>query len=135
MLRAVSGSVQGADQQRAERKLPAVVERLVRVAGVSRAVHVDASAGGRHQATVTRYVIGMVVGLQHVLDAHAAIAGQLEVLVDLEARVHHRGYPRPLIADQIGGTTEVVVGDLLEEHQGFAWLRRVSLMPAAPARA
>jgi hypothetical protein len=61
-------------------------------------------------------MVGVVVGLEHVLDAHAHVAGELEVLVDLEARVDHGGHARVLVPDQVGGAAEVVVGDLAEDH-------------------
>ena len=62
-------------------------------------------------------MVGVVVGLEHVLDVDRAVASQLEVLVDLKPRIDHRRDPGALIADQIGGTAEVIVGDLFEEHR------------------
>ena len=54
---------------RAELELPAVLERLVVVLGAGRAVDVDGRAGGRGQPPVARDVVGVVVGLEDVLDA------------------------------------------------------------------
>ena len=48
--------------------------------------------------------------------AHAHVAGELEVLVDLEARVDDRRHARVLVADQIRGAAEVVMDDLTEDH-------------------
>ena len=79
---------------------------------------VDRRAGRRGEPAVARDVVGVVVGLEDVLDAHAHVAGQLEVLVDLEARVHHGRDPGVLVPDQVGGTAEVVVRDLAEDHSG-----------------
>ena len=80
------------------------------------AVDVDRRARGRRQAAVAGHVVGVVVGLEDVLDAQAHVAGQLEVLVDLEARVDDRGDARLLVADEVGRAAEVVVGDLAEDH-------------------
>jgi hypothetical protein len=117
VLGAVTRRMQGAHQQRAELQLPAILERLVLVVGVSEAVNVDLCARGRHQAPVARHVVGVVVRLQHVVDGHRPVARQLQVLVDLETRVDHGGHTGLLVADQIGGATEVVVGDLAKDHR------------------
>src|SRR3954469_24372441 len=58
----------------------------------------------------------MVVRLQHVLDAHVQVARQLEVLVDVEARVDDRGDAGFLVPDQVRGTAEIVMSDLTEDH-------------------
>ena len=105
-----------ARRRRAELPALAVVERLVVVVGVGVAVDVDRRAGGRGQPAVAGDVVGVVVGLEDVLDAHAHVARELEVLVDLEARVDDGGDARVLVADQVGGAAEVVVGDLAEDH-------------------
>ena len=61
-------------------------------------------------------VVGVVVGLEHVLDAHAHVARELEVLVDLEAGIHDGGDPGVVVPDQVRRAAEVVVGDLAEDH-------------------
>ena len=71
----------------AELELPAVVEGLVLVVGLRSAVHVDRRAGRRGEPAVPGDVVGVVVRLEDVLDVHAEVAGELEVLVDLELRV------------------------------------------------
>ena len=55
----------------AELELPAVVERLVVVVGRRLAVDVDRRAGGRGEPAVPGDVVGVVVRLEDVLDAHA----------------------------------------------------------------
>ena len=84
--------------------------------GAAVAVDVDRRARGRGQPPVAGHVVGVVVGLEHVLDLDAHVARQAQVLVDLQARVDDRGDPRVLVADQVGGAAEVVVGDLAEDH-------------------
>jgi O-methyltransferase involved in polyketide biosynthesis len=56
------------------------------------------------------------VRLEDVLDAHAHVPREREVLVDLELWVDDRGDARVLVAHQVGGAAEVVVGDLAEDH-------------------
>ena len=102
--------------QRAQRQLPAVVERLVRVRGAGFAVDVDAGAGRGGEPAVARHVVGVGVGLEHVLDRHAEIAREPQVLVDVEPRVDHGGDARVVVADQVGGAAEIVVGDLSKDH-------------------
>src|ERR687892_1765638 len=58
----------------------------------------------------------MVVRLEDVLDMDAHVARQLEVLVDLEARVDDRGHADLLVPDQIGSTPQVVMDELTEDH-------------------
>ena len=65
---------------------------------------------------MARDVVGVRVGLEHVLDPHAEVAGEREVLLDVELRVDDRGDAGVLVADQVGGAAEVVVGHLAEEH-------------------
>jgi len=50
------------------------------------------------------------LGLEDVLDRHCHVARNLEVPVDLELRVDHRGDSRVVVADELGGAAEVVVG-------------------------
>ena len=64
-----------------------------------------------------RDVVGVVVGLDHVLDVRAGIARELEVLGDLEARVDDGGDAGVLVSDQIGRAAEVVVYELPEDHR------------------
>ena len=97
-------------------ELPAVVERLVRVLGARLAVDVDDGAGRGGEAAVAGHVVGVGVGLEHVLDRHAEVAREPQVLVDVEPRVHHGGDARVVVADQVGGAAEIVVGDLSEDH-------------------
>src|SRR4051795_2615332 len=58
----------------------------------------------------------MVVRLQHVLDAHVQVARELEVFVDVEARIHHGRNAGLVVSDQVRGTAEIVMRDLTEDH-------------------
>ena len=90
---------------------------LVRVLGLGQLVDVDRGAAGAGEAAVAGDVVGVVVGLQHVLDPHPVQAGQVQVGVDVPLRIDHRGDAGGGVADQIGGTAEVLVDDLAEEHR------------------
>jgi hypothetical protein len=117
VLWAVAGSVEGAHRERAELELEAVVEGLVLVLGVRESVDVDRGAGRRREAPVAGDVVGVVVGLEHVVDAHTQIAGELEVVVDLEPRVDHGRRAGRMVAHEVRGTAEIVVRNLAEDHQ------------------
>ena len=136
VLGPVAGGVHGAHHEPSERELPAVVEGLVVVLGRRRAVDVDGRSGRRGQPPVPGDVVGVVVGLEHVLDAHAEVAGQAQVLVDVQARIDDGGDRRVVVAHEIAGAAEVVVGDLAEDHGPSSLTRRVPVRarPHAAAR-
>ena len=79
-------------------------------------MHVDPRPGGGGQAPVAGDVVGVVVRLEDVFDRDAEVAGEPQVLADLEPRVHDRRDARGLVADQVGGAPEVLVRDLPEDH-------------------
>ena len=64
--------------------------------------------------------------------SHAQVARELEVLVDLEARVDDGGDARVLVADQVGGAAQVVVGDLAEDHRVRASVALGASLPPRP---
>ena len=116
VLGAVARRVQRAHDDVAELELPAVVERLVLVLGRGEPVDVDRRAGRVGQPAVAGDVVGVVVGLEDVLDSHTHVPCEVEVHVDLEARIDDRRDSGPVVTDEVGRTSEVVVGDLPEEH-------------------
>ncbi len=116
VLGAVARRVQRLDQQRTQLELVAMVERLVLERGRDQAVDVDGRTGGGRQPTVSGDVVGVVVGLEDVVDAHAQVARQLEVGVDLEPRIDDRRHPRLLVADEVRGAPEVVMHQLPKDH-------------------
>jgi hypothetical protein len=61
-------------------------------------------------------VVGVRVGLEHVLDAHPEVARERQVLLDVELGIDDGGDAGVLVADQVGRAAEVVVGHLAEEH-------------------
>src|SRR4051812_29804179 len=61
-------------------------------------------------------MVGVIVGLEDVLDADVHVARQLEVRVDVEARVDNGGDAGLVVADQVRRAAEVVVRELTENH-------------------
>src|SRR6185295_1290255 len=78
------------------------------------------------EAAVPGDVVGVVVGLEHILDPHPVQARQVQVGVDVPLRVDHNCDPGGGVADQVGGAAEVLVDDLSKEHFsiGRFWNRR-----------
>jgi len=108
--------VQGTDRQRAEFKLPPVVKRLVVIVGLRVPVDVNRGAGGGSQPAVPGDVVGMVMGLQHMLNADPHVASEIQILVGLKPRIDDGGHPGLLIANQIRRTAEIIVRDLSKDH-------------------
>src|SRR5664280_1899423 len=64
-------------------------------------------------------VVVVDVGLEHVRDAHAGLAGEVEDAVDIALRVHDERHPP--VVDQVGTVAERrrLDGDDLDEHRGL----------------
>ena len=75
-------------------------------------------AGRRREPPVAGDVVGVVVGLEDVLDRDAQVAGEAQVLADVQPRVDDRRDARVLVADQVRRAAEILVGDLPEDHAG-----------------
>jgi hypothetical protein len=61
-------------------------------------------------------VIGVIVGLQHVLDMEVVEAAEPQVGVDVPLRVDHDRDPCGDVADHIRRAAEVLMDDLTEKH-------------------
>ena len=72
-------------------------------------------SGAADEPATAGDVIGVIVRLDHVDDASTRGAGELEVDVDVPARVHHDRLTA--VGQQVGGTAKLVVQDLMEAHQ------------------
>ena len=87
VLGPVPGRVDRLDRRAlAQRQGPAVAKCLVRVLGLGQLVDVNRGAAGAGEATVAGDVVGVVVGLQHVLDPHPVQAGEVQVGIDVPLR-------------------------------------------------
>ena len=132
VLGAVAGRVDRLDRRAlAQLQRPAVGEGLVRVLGLGQLVDVDRGPGRARQAAVAGDVVGVVVGLQHVLDPDPVQAAEVQVGVDVPLRVDHRGDAGGGVADQVGGAAEVLVDYLAEEHSSSAFERVADRIPLA----
>ena len=75
-------------------------------------------AGAADQPAAARDVVGVVMGFHDVNDAGIDGACQLEVDVDVPARVHHdRLAP---VGQEVGRTAKLVIQDLVEAHAAFS---------------
>ena len=126
VLGPVAGGVDRLDRHLAEVEDPAVGERLVRVLGGGQLVDVDGGAGRPRQAAVAGDVVGVVVGLEDVLDPHPVQPRQPPVGVDVPLRVDHRRVARVAVGDEVGRAAEVLVDDLTEKHPVVPPLRRLA---------
>ena len=61
-------------------------------------------------------MVGVVVRLEDVLDRDAVPAREPQVLADVELRIDHRRDAGVLVADEVRGAAEVVMGHLAEDH-------------------
>jgi hypothetical protein len=134
VLGPVARCVQRPHPDAAELELPPVLDGLVVVVGLRVAVDVDRGPRRGHQPAVAGDVVRVVVRLEHVLDRHAHVPGEREVLVDVELRIDDRGDARVLVADQVRRAPQVVVGDLAEDHDRLPPTRARSGRRAAPCR-
>jgi hypothetical protein len=60
----------------------------------------------------------MRVGLEHALDANAALGGGFDERLDREWGIDDDRDPRGVVTDQVRRTAEVVVDELPEEQHG-----------------
>ena len=117
VLGAVARRVDRLDLHLPQIEPPAVGDHLVGIVDAGQLVDVDRRPRGPRQAPVTRDVVGMVVGLEHVLDPHVVQARQPQVGLDVPLRIDDRSDPGPDVGDQVRGAAEVLVDHLPEEHR------------------
>jgi hypothetical protein len=69
------------------------------------------------EPTVSGDVVGMGVRLQHADDADPVVGGGREVRLDRVGGIDHDGFARLLVADEVGGATQVLVYELAKQHR------------------
>ena len=116
MLRPMTRRVNAAKENVAERDLRAVGHRVVRVLGVGKRMDAHRDALLEREPPVPGEVVGVRVRLDHADDAHGALLGFFEVLLDGEGRIDDDGVTGTGIADEVGGAAERVVDELREDH-------------------
>ena len=127
VLRPMTRRVNAAKENVAERDLRAVGHRVVRVLGVGSRMDAHRDALLEREPPVPGEVVGVRVRLDRADDAHVALLGFFEVLLDREGRIDDDGVTGTGIADEVGGAAERVVDELREDHGAR------STVPAAPA--
>jgi hypothetical protein len=67
-------------------------------------------------------VIGVQMGVDHHADRVAALFGKVQVRLNVEGRIDDDGFTGLARGDEVGGTAEIVVQELLEVHgPGSLW--------------
>jgi hypothetical protein len=116
VLRSMPRRVYDAHAHRAVVQGLAVLERLEWILGLGERMDRDREAVLEREAAVPGNVIGMGVGLQHACDPHTVVRRRVEVRLDRVCGVDHDGLSARRVADQVGGTAEIVVDELAEQH-------------------
>ncbi len=116
VLGPVARRVQDADRDRADPELLPVGERLEGELRLGERVHRDREPVLERESAVPGDVVRVRVRLEHAHDPHACFGRRLEVRLDRVGRVDDDRDPRLLVADEIGGATQVPVHELPEEH-------------------
>ena len=118
MLRPVPGRVQDGEDDVAELDPVAVRERLGIVLRLRGGMDPHRDAVLEREPAVAGDVVGVRVGLEHRREPHAVVRGRGQVLLDRERRVDDDRLAGLLVADEVGGAAEVLVDELLEQHEG-----------------
>ncbi len=117
VLGPVPGRVHGAQRDLADDDLLAILERLERVRRLGDRVDPHRDAVLEREAPVAGDVVGVRVRLQHGHDAHVVALGLLQVALDRVRGVDDDGLVGLLVAYQVGGTAEIFVHKLAEDHK------------------
>ena len=81
------------------------------------APEVDRRARPVAQLQVSGHEVGVQVRQHTCSIVQAVLLRELQVLIDVALRIHHRGRARSLVADQVRGVREALQIELLEQHQ------------------
>ena len=117
VLGPVPGCVDGAQDDLAELQLDTVVEGVVWILGLCRAVDRHRDPVLEREPAVAGQMVGVRVRLDHPHDLHISPGGRLQHLFDRIRRIDDRSDACILVADQIRRTAQVVVQKLLEQHE------------------
>ena len=101
----------------AELELGAVAERIVLVLGLGGRVDRDPDVVLERQPPMAGEMVCVRVRLDRPHDPDAAPLGRRQHGLDRVRRIDDRGDARILVADQVRRTAEVVVNELLEQHE------------------
>ena len=116
MLGPVARRVDHAQRHRADGDLVAVSERIVWVLDAGVRVDADRDAVLEREPAVAGDVVCVGVRLDDACDLDAPPLRLLMQRFDRERRVDDHRDPRLLVPHEIGGTAEIVVQKLVEDH-------------------
>ena len=116
VLGPMPGRVQRPDDDVAEYDLRSVPERLVRERRFCLAVHAHRHALLEREPPVSGHVIRVRVRLERADEPHVPPLALLEILLDRVRGIDDDHDAGVLVADEIRSASEVVVDELLEEH-------------------
>jgi hypothetical protein len=118
MLGSVAGRMNHTNDDVAELELSAVRQRLMRERRLGCSVHVHGYVFLEREAAVAGDVVGMGMGLENADELDLSALALIQILLDRVRRIDQDGDSGLLVADEVGGTPQVVVDELLEEHNG-----------------
>jgi hypothetical protein len=113
----VAGRVDRPEQNLADLYLRPVLERLMRERGVGVPVDADRHPVLEREAAVAGDVVSVRVRLEHADEAHAPSLGLRQHRLDRVRRVDDDGDAGLLVPDEVGGAAQIVVQELLEQHE------------------
>ena len=119
VLGRVPRRVEHLEAQPADGDRLAVAHRPVLVAELGARADDVLGAGRRGELPPARHVVVVEMGLDHVADPQAALAGRVDVDVDVAARVDDRGQAELLVTDQGRQVAEPLDLELADEHRAI----------------
>ena len=117
MLGPVPRRVDDAERDGADRDLVAVVHRVVRVVDAGVGVDAHRNAVLERQTTVPRDVIRVGVRFDGADDPEPTSPGFGDERLDRKGGIDDDGDPRFLVTDQIARASQVVIEELVEDHE------------------
>jgi hypothetical protein len=118
VLGPVPRRVQAPDPDRAGLDLVAVGERVVRIRDAGVPVNGDGHVVLEGEPPVPGDMVGVRVRLQNARDPEAELVGFAQVLLDRVRGIDEHGLAGLLVSDEVGGTAQVLVDELPEQHRG-----------------
>ena len=117
MLGPVARRVNRADDDLAQLDLCAVVQRLMGERRFGGAVYAHREAVLQREAPVARDVVCMRMRLEDGDELDVSTLALIQILLDRVGRIDEDGDSRVLVSDEVGSTPQIVVDELLEEHE------------------
>ncbi len=120
VLRPVPRRMQRADDDLAQLDLGAILQRLVRERCAGCRVNPYGQPVLEREPAVPREVVGVRMCLENLCQLDAVSPALIQILLDRIGRIDDDRNAGLLVADEVGGTPEVVVDELLEQHDSDA---------------